>query len=325
MTALCPARFAIFLLVASFAVGCGPSTESRSDSVPTATATLDLATAAAIQFRTSFGLRADLDFIRSVAADKTASTEFGVPLLPAEVADIKSRETNAERVAPIVNAYAAEHPEAFGGLWIDQEHGGVVTVVFTRDVEVHTRALVARLAGIGVVAIRSATYNEAELRHLQDRIAADDAWFRSIPAQLQGVGVDPTKNAVEIIISTANPLITDMIVARFGIPADAVDVISDGTGIAMEPWGKIKGRVVGVPPKVLAELTLNYQSDRKGADCGMGDVGIGIAADGSFELPCQGGRWTIQAGRNVDDVVAEGVVDVPQGGVATMVLRPVGP
>jgi len=93
----------------------------------------------------------------------------------------------------------------------------------------------------------------------------------------------------------------------------------------MEPWGTIKGRVVGVPPKVLAELTLNYQSDRKGADCGMGDVGIRITADGSFELPCQGGRWTIQAGRNVDDVVAEGVVDVPPGGVATMVLRPVGP
>jgi hypothetical protein len=260
---------------------------------------------------------------RPSSADKTASTEFGVPLLAAEVADLERRETNAERVAPIVKTYAAEHPQAFGGLWIDQEHGGVVTVVFTKDIEVHTRALVARLAGVGVVAIRSAPYNEAELHHLQERIVADDAWFKSIPAQLRGVGVDPTKNAVQIIISTANPGIADLIIARFGIPADAIEVSSDGTGAALEPWGTIKGKVVDVPRNVLAELILNYQSDRMGAECGMGDVGFGIAADGSFELPCQGGRWTIQAERNVDDIVAEGIVDVPAGGQATVILHPI--
>jgi hypothetical protein len=208
MIETCRALVAAGLLVASLAVGCGvPAAVPSADPAPSAVATpeIDSATARAVQFRTSFGLRADLDHIRAVAVDKTASTEFGVPLLPAEVAEIERRGANADRVVPIVNRYAADHPEAFGGLWIDQQHGGIVTVVFTRDVELHTRALMAQLGGAGIVAIRTAGYSEAELRQLQDRIAADAAWFKSIPAQLQGVGFDPTVNAVEIDVSTANP------------------------------------------------------------------------------------------------------------------------
>jgi hypothetical protein len=292
---------------------------------PTVAATpeLDLATSAAVRFRTSFGLRSDLDFIRAVAKDPAASDEFGVPLLPAEVAEINRRGANADRVGPIVRAYAAEHPAAFGGMWIDQEHGGLVTVAFTEDADLHGRELATRLAGVGVVAIRSARYSERELRALQDRIVADDPWFKTIPAQLRGVGVDVTKNAVEIDISTANPSITELIVARFGIPADAIVVNSDGSGVALEPWGTIRGKIVDVPPKVFPDLTLQYTSDRAGAECGMGDVGIGPGADGTFELPCQGGHWTIQAGRTIDDIVAEGVVDLAPGGRASVVLRPI--
>ncbi len=316
---------AVSLVVVLLGVGCGspPAVPSGGPATITATPELDSATAAAVRFRTSFGLRVDLDYIRAVAVDKTASTEFGVPLLPAEVAEIQRRGANADRVVPIVNRYAADHPEAFGGLWIDQQHGGIVTVAFTRDIELHTRALMTQLGGAGIVAVRTARYSEEELRQLQDRIVADSAWFKSIPALLRGVGFDPAVNAVEIEVSTANPLITDMIVARFGIPRDAIVVNSDGTGVALEPWGRIKGKVVGIAPDVLAELTLQYESDRVGAECGMGDVGIGIALDGTFELPCQGGHWTIRAGRGIDDIVAEGVVDVRPGGNATVTLKPV--
>jgi hypothetical protein len=314
----------LVLVLAWLIAGCA-TTQATSSPSPSVAATpeLDLATAAAVQFRTSFGLRADLEFIRAVAKNPAASNEFGVPLLPAEVADIRRRGANADRVIPIVQRYAAEHPAAFGGLWIDQEHGGIVTVVFTDDAELHGRELAGRLAGVGLVAIRSARNSESELRALQDRIGADAAWFKTIPAQLQGVGVDPTRNAVEIDISTANPRIAELIVARFGIPADAIVVQSDGTGIALEPWGTIRGKIVDVPPKVFAELTLQYSSDRAGAGCGMGDVGFGFKRDGTFELPCQGGHWTIQAGRNIEDIVAEGVVDLEPGGQANMILRPI--
>lgn len=317
-----PILFGILLV----AGGCAePPAASSPTPTVAATPELDLATRAAVQFRTSFGLRADLEFIRTVARDPAASNEFGVPLLPAEVADIRRRGANADRVVPIVQRYAAEHPAAFGGLWIDQEHGGIVTVLFTQDAELHGRELAGRLAGVGVVAIRSARYSESELRALQDRIVADEAWFKTIPAQLRGVGVDVTKNAVEIDISTANPRITELIVARLGIPADAVVVNSDGTGVALEPWGTIRGRIVDVPPKIFSELTLQYTSDRAGAECGKGDVGIGPNADGTFELPCQGGHWTIRAGRNIEDIVAEGVVDLAPGGRASVVLRPIAP
>jgi hypothetical protein len=317
-----PIVFGILLVVG----GCAsPLAASPVSPTVAATPELDLATRAAVQFRTSFGLRADLEFIRTVAKDRAASNEFGVPLLPAEVADLHRRGANADRVVPIVQRYAAEHPAAYAGLWIDQEHGGIVTVAFTEDAELHGRELAGRLAGVGVVAIRSARYGESELRALQDRIVADDAWFKTIPAQLRGVGVDVTKNAVEIDISTANPRIAELIVARLGIPADAVIVNSDGTGVALEPWGTIRGKIADVPPKVFPELTLQYTSDRAGAECGMGDVGIGPRADGTFELPCQGGHWTIKAGRTIDDIVAAGVVDLPPGGQASVVLRPIAP
>jgi hypothetical protein len=31
-----------------------------------------------------------------------------------------------------------------------------------------------------------------------------------------------------------------------------------------------------------------------GLQCGGGDIGYGLAPDGSFVLPCQAGRWTIE-------------------------------
>jgi hypothetical protein len=286
---------------------------------------LDESTAAAIRIRATFGMPTDLETVRRVAADPTATTEFGTPLTPAEVHEIEARNQRSDRVGSIVRTYVADHPTEFAGLWVDQARGGVVVVSFTAHVEEHRRALSRLVDDLEWLAVVPARYQLADLRALQDRIAADRAWFETIPAALQVVGVDEIRNMLEIDISTANPAIADLIVARYGIPPDAIHVTSDGTGIALEPWGRIRGRVVGVPQRVLAELILNYHSNRVGADCGHGDVGIGIAADGTFELPCQGGHWTITAGRSIDDIVASGEVDLAPSGSATMTLRPLKP
>jgi hypothetical protein len=285
---------------------------------------LDEKTATAVRIRATFGLAFDLETIGRVAVDPTATSEFGTPLTPAEIHEIEDRNARADRITPIVRSYAADHQSEFGGIWMDQSRGGLVIVSFTDHLDAHRRALAALLDGTGAVAVVPARYPENQLRVLQDRIAADRAWFDTIPASLQGVGVDTTSNVLEIEVSTANPAIADLIAARYGVPPDALRVVSDGTGIALEPWGRIHGRVIGVPRAVLAELILNYASDRAGAECGIGDVGIGIAANGTFDLPCQGGHWTITAIRTIDDVVASGEVDLPPGGTASMILRPVG-
>jgi hypothetical protein len=285
---------------------------------------LDQATANAIQFRLGNGLRADLDYVRLVMADPTATSEFGTPLLPAEVRELFARNERADAIIPVVNEYAAANRAVFGGAWIDQAAGGLVTVSFTDDLLRHRLALADLLGTRGVVRVVQARYAESVMRALQERITADSDWFTTIPARLQGVGYGAISNAVEIDISTANPDVASLIAARFGVPADALVVRSDGTGIALEPWGTITGRVVDVPAKALVELSINYHGDRVGADCGS-EVGLGLTPAGTFELPCQGGHWVIEAGRTIEDIVARGEVDLAPGGTATVTLRPVAP
>lgn len=286
---------------------------------------LDEATAMAVRIRMEWGLPSDLAFIAKVAADPTATSEFGAPFLPSEIAEIGARGERADRIIPIVQQYAAGNTAVFGGLWIDQSAGGLVTASFTDDLVRHQAVLADLLAGQGVVRIVQARYAESVMRALQDRITTDRAWFETIPAKLLGVGYDVIANAVEINVSTANPDVAALVSSRYGIPPEALKVISDGTGVALEPWGTIHVRIVDVPAEVRAELTLNYQSDRPGAGCGRGDMGIGFGAATTVDLPCQGGHWTIEAIRTIEDVVARGEVDLAPGGTATVTLRPVAP
>ncbi len=320
------ARLTLGLLLASCSGAPSPDASAPGSAPASAvSAALDDATAWAVRFRTENHLPADLATVRAAATDPTATSEFGTPLLPAEVRELFARNTQSDEVMKRIAGYLRDHDAELGGVWIDQSKGGIVTVSFTGPLEDHRVALAHLAEGAGVVDVVQARYTQHELRAIQDRVAADDAWFRKIPARFQGGGYDPVSNVLEIDVSTAEPRIASLIAARFGVPADALHVVSDGTGIALEPWGRIEGRVEGVPVAVLAELTLNYHSDRAGADCGHGDVGIGIAADGTFELPCQGGHWIIDAGRNLTDIVARGEVDLVPGGVARMTLRPVAP
>ncbi len=107
------------------------------------------------------------------------------------------------------------------------------------------------------------------------------------------------QNRVDLAISSANAAAPALIAAHFGVPPEMLTVTSDGTGIALLPWGKVRGRIVeadGSPPANPDALTLGWVSDHPGpgsGDCGGGDIGYGVGDDGRFELPCQPGGWTI--------------------------------
>src|SRR5215208_1603588 len=86
-------------LLLAIVTGCvvtspGPADGTVPPSVPTDPTSgaspdlsgLDEATASAIVIRNSYGLRADIDYIRAIAKDPTATSEFGTPLTPAEIA-----------------------------------------------------------------------------------------------------------------------------------------------------------------------------------------------------------------------------------------------
>ena len=108
-----------------------------------------------------------------------------------------------------------------------------------------------------------------------------------------------------------------------------ITVESDGTGAALIPRGLVKGRVVDSlgksPGKALeGQLDLSWTSDGPG-DCGGGDIGFGVAADGTFEVPCQAGGHTIQVQIGVPDdgwkTLGEGHVIAVADSTVTLEIR----
>jgi hypothetical protein len=288
---------------------------------------LDETTTTALRIRTEFGLRRDLDFIRLVAEDPTATDEFGTPMLPAETAELFARNDRSAAVLRSIRDYLADRAPVFGGLWIDQAAGGIVTLSFTDELDHHRRALAGLLGGRATVTVVQARYSEAVLRTLQDRIVAQDAWFKTIPASLQGVGVDVMENVVSVDVSTTNAAVEQLIVARLGVPPDMIAVHSDGTGAHLLPSGTVRGRVVRADGKPPGNNELMV--DARGGDpgwCGGGDIGYGVMPDGRFEIPCKVGRRTIvilALPPNADEwiVVGSRDVEVPANGVIEVVIR----
>ena len=288
---------------------------------------IDAATADAIRFRTELGLRADVEYVRAVAADPTAVMDFGIPLLPAEAREIERRSRDAENIVPVVQTYATRVPDEYGGVYIDQAHGGRITVLFTDNLAQHDAALRERLAGIGVVVLRQVRYSEAALTDLQLRISGSDAWFATIPAKLQGVGLDTIGNRIDVSVSTKNPAIQGLVIDHFGVEAAMVNVSSDGTGAAFLPVATIRGRIVTADGNAPGpgDYDITATSDGPGI-CGgdIDGVGHGAAADGTFEIPCNPGTWTITIRQLVPGAdwldLGHADVVVPEGGIVDMTI-----
>jgi hypothetical protein len=284
------------------AMACTPAGPTATPTHATIAAPIESPSAAelnAIRYRTEFGLRADLAYIRAVAANPLASSvEFGIPLLPAELAELNSRAASVDAIKEIVIAYTEAHPDEFAGIYIDQEHGGLLTTMWTANVALHEAAIRAKVRPGAPLAFRSAKYPLSELQTLRDRISGDWNWMRGFAIAPIGVGVDQINNRVEVDVSTVNGNASALILAHYAVPAGMIVVQSDGTGAALLPWGTVRGRVVdsrGQPPgaAVANGLALGWVSDGPGT-CGLGDMGYGVGADGVFEVPCQVAAWTMQ-------------------------------
>jgi hypothetical protein len=286
---------------------------------------IDAATAEAVRQRIEYGLRHDVFWVEHVAGQPDHTMAWGFPMLPSEETLLFSRNPRTEVVQAALARYG--HVDEFGGLWIDQSIGGVVVLAWTRDLARHESAMRAELPACFPVLFRQVTWSEVELRDLQDRIAADWDWFAEIPAAPQGVGADVTESVVEIDVSSANPAAADIILAHYGAPAGMLRVRSDGTGAALLPTGTVRGVVVladGSPPGDAAGSF--HLSDAPGGDpgwCGGGDVGYGVAEDGSFEYPCKVGRRVLQildlgAGEDPHPVIGQATVIVPANGVVNV-------
>jgi hypothetical protein len=325
-----PSAYAVaasLLLVVLILAGCGSSPPTPSAS-PAVTPELDRATLEALRFREEFGLRADLEFITAVAANPLAVMDFGVPLLPEEVREIERRGADAERIVPVVQSYAAGFPAEFGGVYIDQSSGGRVTVLWTDHLAEHDAALREKLFGIGPVVLRQVRYSEVDLGNLQNRIGEDQVWFKSIQAMLQSVGLDTIGNRIDVSISSKNAGAKGLMINRYAVPPDMIEVLSDGTGAAFIPVATIKGRVVTANGKPPGQNGYDITTRSQGPGSCGGDidgVGHGVTPDGTFEIPCQAGTWTIAIRDLVPGVdwveLGHAEVVVPPGGIVEMLIK----
>ncbi|HEV2005202.1 MAG TPA: hypothetical protein VGQ85_01190, partial [Candidatus Limnocylindrales bacterium] len=239
-------------------VGASPVTASSASTSaePTAVAPIGSPTsdeAEAIRFRTSFGLQADLAYVRFVAGSPLASNrDFGVPLLPSEVTELNARAANADAIVGAIQRYAAAHADEFAGVYLDQEGGGgAVTTMWTGHLEEHAAAIRAMVRPDARIAFRAGTFTYRDLRALQDRIGADWDWMRASGIAPMGLGVNIIANRLEIDVSSANPDAAGLVASHYAVADGMLTVISDGTGAALLPRGTVKGRVVdslGKPP-----------------------------------------------------------------------------
>jgi hypothetical protein len=290
----------------------------------------DEATRKAVRVRREFGLRRDLAWIRQVAADPTATSEFGTPLLPEESASLFARNELSPPVKRALDRYG--HVDEYGGMYTDHELGGVVVVLWAADLAEVQAVVRSGLPSCYPVEFRRVRWPEQELRQWQDRISADSDWVSSIPARVTGIGANVTENVVEVDVSSAVTDAAQQIVAHYAAPEGMVRVISDGTGVYLLPGGTVSGRVVlsdGSPPGVNNLMLDAGSSDDPPGWCGGGDIGYGVMADGHFEYPCIVGRRTILV-RGLSDggaenggweVLASTVVDVPANGTVEVEIR----
>ena len=270
--------------------------------------------AGAIALRREFGLREDEAWVRAVAANPTAVMDFGVPLMPFERDEIMRRPNGEAGITTALQDYLSGHADVSGGLYIDQARGGVVTILVTDDPAPHQAALAELVGAEAPVAVRQVRWTEAQLNDVQERIAADQAFLATLPAQMKGSGVSIIDNVVELSISSAVPDAGARIAAHFGA-VGMLRVDSDGTGILLQPTGRILGRVIAPPGTDMNNLSPQYEAD---VDIGGRDsIGIGVTPDGTFvidHLPPATYTVTILEMGDVENVeVGRGTVVVPPG------------
>src|SRR5262245_38632549 len=90
-------------------------------------------------FRARYGLRDDEAWILAVANNPDADIgldEFGVPLMPAELAELRSRRTDRDLLAQI-KTYGTMFPESFAGVYVDQRASLAFIASFKDDSERH--------------------------------------------------------------------------------------------------------------------------------------------------------------------------------------------
>jgi hypothetical protein len=227
--------------------------------------------AAAITFRANAGMRADEAWVRQVEADPGAQTRYGVRMTSEEAAAMDRRIRTALDAPLVVVPYADQHPEDWGGYYLDRSGGGIVALV-TRDVEEHQHALQALFApGTVTVEVKEVRWSLRELYEFDKAIwsAEGQAWLKKIGVGGKGGGprIDQNDVWLEVKIPAPDP----------GLAARIIDHFQGGEWLSVDvrvvpalalPFGSLEIKVVDRAGRPVA-----------GMDCKLIPTVVGAGGD----------------------------------------------
>lgn len=324
---------AIGLVIA--VLGCAstvePSAADRSPDVPPLPTDAGLSVAdleAARTFRTTFGLRADDDWIRAVARDAGADRRtFGVPLLPSELEAVIAQNLGAKDAAAIVNRYGAAVGDDWAGMYIDQQAGGTIVVRFKANVAAHERALLALLPVDTKIDVRRAAWTERELRAFMAQVEAERDWFPTIGTSLMTVEIAGFDNIVDVRFDGHDPGAAQAIESHFGDPP-WLRAVWNGPGDWTGPRGDLLVVTVDSAGRPVPDVSVFFEPQDIRVP-GDGDLGWTTGSDGRLmrsNLPAV--TYRLRAVDKIDEVLTtlgEVRVTVPPDGrtsVRLLVRRP---
>jgi len=268
-----------------------------------------------IKVREMFGLRADEEWVREVTADPDHRIVLEIPMTLAEQEELRSRAAGQERVGAVLNEYGLAHPEDFAGMQINNEKSSFV-MLFTGNLEEHAAAIAKLIRPGEPVEVRLAPVAQEDLDALMNRINEDAKALRSVGVFVVVISTDEEVGRVIVEVSSERGDAQSLLAARYG-PFVDVRVI-DPTGAYLKPRGNIRGQVVDREGE---GVQANVASEPLFAE-GLPLDSVGppeTEPDGEFLLENKfPGKWRVTAVGAFDDVSVE--VDVPPGGVATVVL-----
>lgn len=244
----------------------------------------------AVRFRTSVGLSADESWIRSVAANPGSDWDtYATPLTQAEKTDLDARERNARDIEDLIYNYASVRSD-WAGMFVDQADHGRVVVLVAGPVDEVRDWITAHVSPLAVWGIRKVRWTHAELQAFADRLAADEAFLKTIKASFVGIGIDDRHNRVLYEISSRNPAAPAQLIAHYDAAA-WLAVSDDGVGTWDGPRGSLALHVTGPDGTPVTGALCSIVPDVPAAYQNAGDMGMSSDSLGRCSFPNVGATW----------------------------------
>lgn len=150
-----------------------------------------------LAFRSEFGLRADPGFVSSVTA---FDPDWGLPLTAGESADLAQRVKVQAGLGPLQASLSELDPALFGGIYIDENAGGIVDIALTGDIGAASMDTLVGSAPFGAkLRFRQVAHSWSELQVIQAAIGT------FLGAGITYVSSDVVNNTVEVSVADNPP------------------------------------------------------------------------------------------------------------------------